>query len=226
MTEPRIEYLPISGIKVSPKNPKTHDIPALTASIRRFGFTVPLIMDEGTGGLVAGHGRLEALRAIQASGSKPPRRILVKGKEWLVPVIRGLRFKNESEAEAYLIADNRLVEAGGWDRLMLAGLLKILRREGDELEGLGYSTSEADRLISRVASEKAVGDKNSSVKEDRPAVDETYMAHAIRQVVLFFTADEFKTILDRLSKVMKVTGARNHTEAFGKLLERWEADHA
>jgi len=223
MTEPRIDYLPISKVKGNPRNPKSHDIPTLIESIQRFGFTVPLVLDEKTGLLVAGHGRLEALRTIQASGAKPPLRIQAKGKEWLVPVMRGLSFKDEREAEAYLLADNRLVEAGGWDRPMLAGLLKVLRQEGDELKGLGFVASEADRMIARIGQKKERTSKESNGEKASP--DSGYMAHAIRQVVLYFTVAEFQTILDRLKVMMEKTGTRNHTEAFNRLLDEWEKAH-
>ena len=115
--ELRIEYLPLSEIKRAFRNPKEHDLGEIHESMERRGFTSPMLMDDRSGRLVAGHGRLEALVQRKKDKKEPPRRIRVREDgEWLVPVVRGLRFKNAAEAEAYLIADNRIVELGGWDK--------------------------------------------------------------------------------------------------------------
>ena len=34
---------------------------------------------------------------------------------WMVPVLSGVKFSTEEEALAYLLADNKLTEIGGWD---------------------------------------------------------------------------------------------------------------
>lgn len=148
--ELRIEHLPLSEIKKAPRNPKDHDLGELHASMDRRGFTSPLLMDEGTGTLVAGHGRLEALVQRKKEGKEPPLRIRVREDgEWLVPVVRGLRFKNAAEAEAYLIADNRLVELGGWDKQALAGILSELST-ANVLEGTGYDGEDLDGLLEQL----------------------------------------------------------------------------
>lgn len=112
----RLDLIGLSEIRRWPRNPKNHDIDAIVRSIERFGFTLPLIVDEGTGQLVAGHGRSEALLRMKQDGRPAPKHIEVTSTgDWRVPVMRGLRFESEKEAEAYLLADNRLVEIGGWD---------------------------------------------------------------------------------------------------------------
>ena len=113
--ETRIEYVAIDEIRRWSRNPKLHDQDELIESFDRFGFVAPLIYDETQQQLVAGHGRLNALTAMKERGDEPPERIKVEGDKWLVPILRGISFANEDEAAAYAIADNRLVEAGGWD---------------------------------------------------------------------------------------------------------------
>jgi ParB-like chromosome segregation protein Spo0J len=59
---PRIEWAPIATIRTNRKNARTHSrkqIRQIAASIRKFGFLNPLIVDEGNM-ILAGHGRLEA----------------------------------------------------------------------------------------------------------------------------------------------------------------------
>ena len=55
----RIEYAPLADLIAAKhkRNPKDHDIGAISRSVNRFGFTAPVIIDERTGYLAAGHGR-------------------------------------------------------------------------------------------------------------------------------------------------------------------------
>ena len=61
----RTEYLPISELKPAARNPKRQAQGELSKSIGRFGFTEPVVLDERTGRLVAGHGRIDALKEKQ-----------------------------------------------------------------------------------------------------------------------------------------------------------------
>ena len=120
----RIEYLPLSALLKAPRNPKDHDIRLLHDSFSRFGFVEPIAINETTGRLVAGHGRLEALQEAKAEGDLPPKRIEVRDGDWFVPVLRGIAFDNDEEAEAYLVVSNQATTAGGWDEKALAELLR------------------------------------------------------------------------------------------------------
>lgn len=145
----RIDYVDVEQVKGWPRNPKRHDEAGLDASLERFGFTVPLMLDEGTGRLVAGHGRLEALLRRKLAGLPPPARVVAttNGDTWMVPVLRGVSFENTAEAEAYLIADNRLTEQGGWDNEALLAVVKGLSDAGVTLEGTGFPDDYAERLV-------------------------------------------------------------------------------
>jgi DNA modification methylase len=144
----RIEYFPLSEVTRWPRNPKRHDVDTLRASFQRWGFVEPMVRDDRTGRLVAGHGRLEVLTALRLGGKPPPARVKVRDDgEWLVPILVGASFSSELEAEGYLLASNRLVELGGWDD---AGVLEILTAQRDaglELTGTGYTEDDADELM-------------------------------------------------------------------------------
>lgn len=130
-----IRYVPLDEVETWPRNPKQHDFHTLTDSLRRFGFTSPLIPDGETGRLVAGHGRLEALIRMRDAGIERPARIGVDSRGvWTVPVLRGVAFKSEQEAEAYLLADNRVSELGGWNQ----GELDAMIRDLEDLSGVGF----------------------------------------------------------------------------------------
>lgn len=143
----QIERVPIDEITGAPRNPKDHDIGAIMQSLVRFGFIAPAIRNETTGRIVAGHGRLEALEQLKRSGAQPPAGITVDDKgRWLMPVVGGVRFATDSEAEAYLIADNRLTMIGAWDDATLAEVLADLAGDGD-LAGTGFDGDDLDRLL-------------------------------------------------------------------------------
>jgi site-specific DNA-methyltransferase (adenine-specific)/site-specific DNA-methyltransferase (cytosine-N4-specific) len=139
----RLEYMPVEELKPARRNPKRHAPGALAASIDRFGYVEPIVVDERTGLLVAGHGRRETLLAMRKSGQQAPSGITDEGGAWLVPVVRGWASRSDREADACLIASNRHVELGGWDEVALGKLLK----EIGELAGIGYSQEDLDKLL-------------------------------------------------------------------------------
>lgn len=143
----RVEYVPLSEVLGWPQNPKAHDLPALSASVARFGFNDPPAVDEATGRLVEGHGRVDALRVMRERGDEPPARVHVrKDGEWLVPILRGLAFDSEAEAEAYLLSHNRVSEIGGWDNAALASMFSD--REWSEPPP-GWTNNEVERLLEK-----------------------------------------------------------------------------
>jgi len=140
--------MPIDGIEGAERNPKKHSAELGTA-IDRFGFADGVILDERTGRLVAGHGRTARLITMQTEGQDAPDGIEVnQDGAWLLPVQRGWSSRSDQEAEAFLVAHNRLTEQGGWDE---AELLEILDQfEGDDLAGLGVDETYMDELAERV----------------------------------------------------------------------------
>lgn len=128
------------------RNPKQHDLPAIRASIERHGFVSPILVDERTLRVVAGHGRLVVLRAMKEEGADPPEGIITDGDEWLVPVVMGKEFPSEQEADAYALADNRLVERGGWDITLLRN---VLAEHINNPTGIGWGAEEIERLLER-----------------------------------------------------------------------------
>lgn len=151
MDEVRIVYTPIFELKGWKRNPKLHDRASIRASLKRFGFVAPIVMDEKTGRLVAGHGRLEACIAMFRANEPPPKRVKVKNGTWLVPVLRGADFDTEEEAEAYLLADNFIGEIGGWNPEELNEMIQGI----GNLEGTGFDPLEAERVAKEAAAHLA-----------------------------------------------------------------------
>lgn len=130
----RIEVWPVDKVKPYANNAKRHpreQLRALRSSIQRFGFNNPILVDRGSGEIVAGHGRLMA--AIDMGMSE-------------VPVVV-LDHLNASERRAYVLADNKLAELAEWDEGVLAQELAALQLQDFDLGGLGFSEDEIGALL-------------------------------------------------------------------------------
>lgn len=147
--ERRVEYMPLPTIEAAPRNAKRHATHAIRASVSKFGFAELPLLDERTGRLVAGHGRLDDIAARQRAGEEPPGGVRINDTgTWLVPVIRGWRSRSDQEAEAYLIASNQLTVRGGWDDDELAEALSELRDYDPALfDVTGFSAEQLADLL-------------------------------------------------------------------------------
>lgn len=143
----RTEYLPLSELlrRHHPDNSREHDIGALIQSIQRFGFVRDVMLNEEDGLLLYGHGTTTALAEMRVAGMPLPDRVHVVEGEWMIPVTRGLHM-DPQEAKAYLIADNRTNELGGWREHQLLDNL-IALAQADSLDGVGFDGDDVDRLI-------------------------------------------------------------------------------
>lgn len=155
MTERSQTYMPLADLAPNPVNPKAHSIDGIQDSVTRFGFVEPVTIDERTGMLISGHGRVEALSVAQHAGQDPPDGVQVDSDgSWQIPVNRGWASKDDTEASAALVALNRYVEKGGWNDTALADLLQGLTEGADDpytaLEGVGFTPDDLAELLDRI----------------------------------------------------------------------------
>src|SRR5687767_2536533 len=133
------------------RNPRTHSdaqVAQIAASIREFGWTVPILVD-GANGIIAGHGRVLAARKLGLGR---------------VPVIE-LAHMTEAQKRAYVLADNQLALNAGWDEALLRLELADLRELGFELGLLGFGEGELEPLL-------AGGKEGLTDDDDAPALPE------------------------------------------------------
>lgn len=141
-----VDHLPLDEVPRADRNPKGHDSAGISRSLGKYGMAELPLMDDRTGKLIAGHGRLEQLIEMRDSGKEPPSGVGVDEQgRWLMPVIRGWASRSDDDAAAYLIASNRLVEAGGWDTYELAEMLDDIH-DAQLLEFTGYDESELEAM--------------------------------------------------------------------------------
>lgn len=151
MAKRRIEYLPLDEIQPHPSNPRTHESLADVAdSVDELGYIEPIVRDERTGKLVAGHGRLQVLEAQRDTGQDPPDGIVVgKDGRWQVPVVVGWSSADDAAATRARITLNRTAEVGGWDDGMLLAQLDELANTPIGLKAVGF-TEEAHASLRRL----------------------------------------------------------------------------
>jgi hypothetical protein len=219
MNERRIEYVRIADLKPATRNPKDHDIGEISLSMDRFGYVEPVVMDERTGQLVAGHGRIETLTKIHRGDAKaePPPGVKADADgTWLVPVVRGWASKDDREAEAYLLASNRLTEIGGWNDTALAEMLGDLAQAGVSFQGIGYDERDLEALL-KAQQPPEVG----QTPEERLV---SFQAGEIKQIVLYFDGAEYDSVMARLARLRDRFEVDNNTEVFHRLMDIADAD--
>lgn len=147
-----LEYVDIDELQPDARNPKAHAQAALASSMKRFGYTSPIEVDERTGKIVSGHGRLERLLEDREAGREPPDGVVEKDGRWLAPVVRGWSSKDDAEALAYIVAANTITEVGEWDFAKLADTFAELSAVDFTLiEPTGWTAKEAKDLIDLMA---------------------------------------------------------------------------
>jgi DNA modification methylase len=128
----KIERGAISRLIPAARNARTHSeaqVAQIAASIREWGWTNPVLVDEA-GVLIAGHGRV--LAALKLGLAEIP-----------IMVARGW---SEAQKRAYIIADNKLAENAGWDDSLLRLEVADLAAMGFDLPLMGFSADELTAL--------------------------------------------------------------------------------
>ena len=129
----RIERWPLDKIIPYERNPRLHSdaqIDQIAASMRKFGVTAPMLVDE-SGELIYGHGRRAAAERIGL-------------KDFPVAIARGW---SEDEKRAYRIMDNQLGLASEWDLPLLKLELGELARVDFDMPLLGFDPVELTDIM-------------------------------------------------------------------------------
>ena len=124
-----IERRPVAQLIPYARNARKHtakQIATIAASIREFGWTMPVLIDEADL-IIAGHGRV--LAAPQLDLLEVP---VIVARGWTA-----------AQKRAYRVADNQIALNAAWDNGLLRVELADLHNEGFDLEMLGFATADA-----------------------------------------------------------------------------------
>lgn len=140
------------------QNARTHSelqVRQIADSIEEFGFTNPVLIDEGDG-IIAGHGRVLAAKLL--------------GREEVPCIV--LEHLTEAQKRAYVLADNKIAANAGWDTALLAVELGALKDAGFDLDVIGFDPLELKDLIGADAAVRQgkTGDDDAPAAEPGPAV--------------------------------------------------------
>lgn len=157
------------------RNARMHSpaqVEKIAASIREWGWTIPVLVDEDNG-IIAGHGRILAAARLKIA-------------EVPVVIARGW---SEEQKRAYVIADNKLTINSEWDMETLALELGELGDSFD-LDLTGFSVGEIDSLLTVYDSETSqpVGAPHNEWRgmPEFEHVDQT----SYRRIIIHFKCEE------------------------------------
>jgi ParB-like chromosome segregation protein Spo0J len=135
----RVERRPVATLIPYARNARTHSdeqIEQLAASIREWGWTVPVLVDdEGT--IIAGHGRVMAVQKLNITE---------------VPVMVATGW-TEAQRRAYALADNQLALKSGWDAELLRAELADLQGGGFDMGLAGFEAADLSAMMAGPAAE-------------------------------------------------------------------------
>lgn len=129
----KVERRKVASLIPYARNARTHSpeqVDQIAASIREWGWTIPILIDEN-GGLIAGHGRIMAARKLGIAD---------------VPCMTAVGW-SEAQKKAYIIADNKLAMNAGWDNDLLKIELGDLGALNFDLSLTGFGLDEIATLL-------------------------------------------------------------------------------
>lgn len=135
------EKVKIKDIKTYENNARIHSsdqIEQIKQSIKNFGFTNPILIDENYN-LIAGHGRLEAILQLNKIDFKEN-----PVNEIPCIIISGL---SKNDYKALVLADNKIALNATWDEKLLINELNLLENENYNLDLIGFSDEELSELL-------------------------------------------------------------------------------
>jgi DNA modification methylase len=124
----KVEYLPLDQLKPWSANPQIHSpeqVAEIGRSIAGFGMVEPILVRRADMEVIAGHGRLDSLKAAGATE---------------VPVI--LLDLPKKRAHALALALNKIAEKSPWDKDKLPLIFAELKDLGADVELTGFSAEE------------------------------------------------------------------------------------
>lgn len=168
MKQYEYQIIEIEKLKPYEKNSRTHSteqIKQIMDSIKAFGFTNPLLIDDDFN-LIAGHGRLEAVKQLnKVDFAENP--IL----EIPCIVVSGL---SETEKKALVIADNKIALNAGWDIEVLGQELFELENANFDMSLTGFNAEELVELLGEFEDISVINKKNGQSINDNEWEEESF----------------------------------------------------
>lgn len=179
-----VQEVAINTLTPYKNNAKKHDraqVEKIAASIQEFGFISPCLIDRA-GHIIAGHGRIMAAQAL--GWEKVP-----------CVYIEGL---TEEQRRAYILADNKLTELGGWDEALVLEELEALQDLNFNIDVTGFNIpSGADWFNTRERYDTSRQENNEEYNEflekfeQKKTTDDCYTPDLVYDAVAEWVEHEY-----------------------------------
>tara|TARA_R110000796_G_scaffold64465_2_gene149410 strand:+ start:9510 stop:10139 length:630 start_codon:yes stop_codon:yes gene_type:complete len=204
-TEHKFQVKKIADLKPYDSNSRYHSaeqIEQIAQSIKKFGFTNPVLVDEKNG-VIAGHGRLEA--AIRLEMSEVP-----------CMVINGL---DQHSKAALVIADNRIAENASWNFDALKSELGFLNDVGFDLSLTGFDND----YISNIFETDIFGDGNDEVIDKDPNAPKK-TDYGFCEFAVVMPVNDKAGLMKSINKIKSDNNLNANYEALLYLVELYDKD--
>ena len=183
MNKLKVTHIPVHDILPNPNNPRIIQdaIIPVANSIKEFGFLVPVVVNDDNI-LLAGHARHAAAKYLDIKK---------------IPVVKASHLE-PAQAQAFMLADNRLSEKASYDHKMLAEVINSLEQQSFDLSITGFDPEEIGTFIDastqnfdHLLSDMTDGNDNPEiVLED----NEDSEGNELSRISFFFTDEEKENV--------------------------------
>lgn len=205
-----VEHVLIDKLVPYAGNPRRHpkeQIAKLAASIKEFGFTVPILIKHNA--IVAGHGRYEAAKLLERA---------------TVPCIRVDHMTRE-QVRAYMIADNQIALESDWDEEKLAAEIAALNEADFDMKLLGFTDDELASL-----NETGTLGQSREPRQQQRAGEQEPAHDGFVTVMIRIPPDQYRDcVRPAIDEMKQISGTDSDGEALHDICEAWrnrESDDA
>lgn len=191
--------IPVDDLIPYAKNSRTHSpeqVAQIAASIKEWGFTNPILVDNSNG-VIAGHGRLLAAQKLGMA-------------EVPCIVIDGI---TDTQKRAYVIADNKIAENSGWN-------FDLLFKELTALQELDFDVSLTAFNMSDFKVDDELFDVGEHDEDEEQAPKKT--DHGYAELAIVMPVEEKKKIVALLNKIKADNDLENQYQALILLAESYD----
>lgn len=187
----------------NPFNARIHPKPqqdALSGVLNSVGWIAPVIVNQRTGHVIDGHLRVS---------------LALSRGEKTIPV--DYVDLDENEEKILLASFDYITSMAVYDREAVDTLLQQVNSDDNDVQALLDKLGVAHGL-------ESLGDLSGDGARGQTPDErlDIFMNASIKQIVLYFQAEEYADIVGRFARVRQQTGVESNTEAVVKLLEHYE----
>lgn len=189
----------IDEVTTHPRNVRQGDIGAISQSLQAHGQYRPITYQKSTGHILAGNHTWKAAKSLG----------------WKEIIASAIECDDE-QALRILLADNRSSDLATYDDQELMQLLQEIASTGSELLGTLYDGDDLDDLVFKLEGSLGFVADGLSIGELKDSYDNA----EVRNLSLPYDREQIETIKQRLTDLMKKTGATSFSDVVWNLVAK------